>query len=129
VIAYWITAVALVVVGYWYAMGMNDFYYLGRYGGLYGHKADYLALILLAGSIMLLVPLFDTILKIENRFLAGSLTTAFVFFLGWFVKESIKSAKAGKEYDDAMTSMMNMVPKDQRFGYTEDFPDNTRWRL
>lgn len=32
-------------------------------------------------------------------------------------------------YDEAMTDMFNSVPKSQRFGYTEDFPQGTKWEM
>lgn len=46
-----------------------------------------------------------------------------------FILGEIEYQKALAEWDSAMTSMFNSVPKEQRYGFVDDFPEGTRWQL
>lgn len=61
-----------------------------------------------------------------KSFLVGAVVGSAVTLYSRMV---VNNTKAAREYDRQMTELFNAVPREQRYGYTEDFPASTKWQL
>lgn len=59
-----------------------------------------------------------------KKFLFGTILGAGLYH---FISNEIEYQRMSAEVDSAMTGLFNLIPAENRFGYTEDFPADQKW--
>lgn len=107
-----ITALLLVIVPGYFALG-GHVHVGGRCWALYGHLADYIYLVMLAGAVMLNISYYHWVYGFENRWLSGLWIGLAVpiTIKAWFqVLKALAEGPQTTPYDDHWNQMLGTDP-------------------
>jgi uncharacterized YccA/Bax inhibitor family protein len=83
----------------------------------------------LSGMLLSVVAVFGLVFQIPNPAVRAGVLVACVAALVVYLVAWARHRKNMRAYDRHMTMLMNSIPPEQRYGYTEDFPEDTKWHM